>query len=67
MVDVLNSSYDSSRGEQGFDFAIRTPCTPSRWEEFEAEMTVAWEVCDCILKLNLMALPFVNLLDMNEI
>ncbi|KAG5535547.1 hypothetical protein RHGRI_023347 [Rhododendron griersonianum] len=30
-------------GEQGFDFAIRTPCTPSRWEEFEAEMTVAWE------------------------
>jgi len=30
-------------GEHGFDFAIRTPCTPSRWEEFEAEMTVAWE------------------------
>ncbi|XP_057493155.1 suppressor of RPS4-RLD 1 [Actinidia eriantha] len=30
-------------GEHGFDFAIRTPCTPSRWEEFEAEMTAAWE------------------------
>ncbi|XAR57739.1 hypothetical protein NMG60_11025991 [Bertholletia excelsa] len=30
----------------GFDFAIRTPCTPSRWDEFDAEMTVAWEaVC----------------------
>ncbi|KAG1347909.1 suppressor of RPS4-RLD 1 [Cocos nucifera] len=27
----------------GFDFAIRTPCTPSRWEEYSAEMTVAWE------------------------
>ncbi|KAL6993814.1 Suppressor of RPS4-RLD 1 [Sarracenia purpurea var. burkii] len=30
-------------GEHGFDFAIRTPCTPSRWDEFEAEMTAAWE------------------------
>lgn len=29
-------------------------------------MTVAWEVCDSTLKLNLMALPFVNLLDMIE-
>lgn len=32
------------RGERGFDFAIRTPCTPSRWDEFDAEMTMAWEV-----------------------
>ena len=34
------------REERGFDFAIRTPCTPSRWDEFDGEMTVAWEVCD---------------------
>ncbi|XP_020091961.1 suppressor of RPS4-RLD 1 isoform X2 [Ananas comosus] len=27
----------------GFDFAIRTPCTPSRWEEYDAEMAAAWE------------------------
>ncbi|GAB2282676.1 Suppressor of RPS4-RLD 1 [Dionaea muscipula] len=34
-------------GERGYDFAIRTPCTPSRWDEFDAEMTVAWEaVCN---------------------
>lgn len=32
------------RDKIGFDFAIRTPCTPSRWEEYYAEMTVAWEV-----------------------
>lgn len=31
-------------GECGFDFAIRTPCTPARWEDFDAEMTSAWEV-----------------------
>ncbi|XP_059623973.1 suppressor of RPS4-RLD 1 isoform X2 [Cornus florida] len=30
-------------GEHGFDFAIRTPCTPSRWEDFDAEMAMAWE------------------------
>lgn len=30
-------------GEGRFDFAIRTPCTPSRWDEFDAEMTAAWE------------------------
>ncbi|XP_050205125.1 suppressor of RPS4-RLD 1 [Mercurialis annua] len=34
-------------GEHGYDFAIKTPCTPSRWEEFDAEMTMAWEaVCN---------------------
>ncbi|KAL5753095.1 hypothetical protein ACOSP7_023263 [Xanthoceras sorbifolium] len=33
----------SSRGQLGFDFAIRTPCTPSRWDDFDAEMTMAWE------------------------
>ncbi|XWS45190.1 hypothetical protein CRYUN_Cryun15aG0115000 [Craigia yunnanensis] len=31
-------------GERGYDFAIRTPCTPSRWDEFDAEMAMAWEV-----------------------
>ncbi|XP_021735079.1 suppressor of RPS4-RLD 1-like isoform X2 [Chenopodium quinoa] len=30
-------------GERGYDFAIRTPCTPSRWNEFDAEMAMAWE------------------------
>lgn len=30
-------------GESGYDFAIRTPCTPSRWDDFDAEMTMAWE------------------------
>ncbi|KAI4327386.1 hypothetical protein L6164_019855 [Bauhinia variegata] len=34
-------------GERGFDFAIRTPCTPARWEDFDAEMAMAWEaVCN---------------------
>ncbi|CAN0917968.1 Suppressor of RPS4-RLD 1 [Linum grandiflorum] len=34
-------------GERGFDFAIRTPCTPSRWEDFDAEMAMAWDaVCN---------------------
>lgn len=33
------------RGERGFDFAIRTPCTPARWNEFDTEMAMAWEVC----------------------
>ncbi|XP_071739581.1 suppressor of RPS4-RLD 1 [Rutidosis leptorrhynchoides] len=31
-------------GERGFDFAIRTPCTPARWDDYDAEMTSAWEV-----------------------
>ncbi|RZB78431.1 Suppressor of RPS4-RLD 1 [Glycine soja] len=30
-------------GELGFDFAIRTPCTPARWEDYDAEMPMAWE------------------------
>ncbi|XP_062190637.1 suppressor of RPS4-RLD 1-like isoform X2 [Phragmites australis] len=37
-------------GKTGFDFAIRTPCTPSRWEEYDEEMTAAWEnmiFCNC--------------------
>lgn len=38
---LLSYSY---RGESGYDFAIRTPCTPSRWDAFDAEMTMAWEV-----------------------
>ncbi|XP_061340851.1 suppressor of RPS4-RLD 1 isoform X2 [Gastrolobium bilobum] len=31
------------KGKHGFDFAIRTPCTPTRWEDYDAEMTLAWE------------------------
>ncbi|RYQ80817.1 hypothetical protein Ahy_Scaffold1g106965 isoform H [Arachis hypogaea] len=30
-------------GEHGFDFSIRTPCTPARWEDYDAEMAMAWE------------------------
>ncbi|CAM8901012.1 unnamed protein product [Rhodiola kirilowii] len=34
-------------GETGHDVSIRTPFTPSRWNEFDAEMTVAWDaLCD---------------------
>jgi len=32
------------REEHGFDFAIRTPCTPARWEDYDAEMAMAWDV-----------------------
>ncbi|KAF5736201.1 suppressor of RPS4-RLD 1 isoform X1 [Tripterygium wilfordii] len=33
--------------ECGFDFAIRTPCTPSRWDDYDAEMAMAWDaVCN---------------------
>ena len=49
----MDRTFDSSRTEHGFDFAIRTPWTPSRWEEFEAEMTAAWEVSDSTLYYNL--------------
>ncbi|CAN7068427.1 unnamed protein product [Brassica oleracea var. botrytis] len=31
-------------GSLGYDFAIRTPCTPARWSDFDEEMTSAWEV-----------------------
>ncbi|XP_052195402.1 suppressor of RPS4-RLD 1 isoform X2 [Diospyros lotus] len=30
-------------GDHGYDFAIRTPCTPSRWGDFDTEMAMAWE------------------------
>ncbi|KAL1536496.1 suppressor of RPS4-RLD 1-like [Salvia divinorum] len=31
----------------GYDFAVKTPCTPSRWDDFEMEMVSAWEaLCD---------------------
>ncbi|KAM1174936.1 hypothetical protein ACFX19_027996 [Malus domestica] len=34
-------------GENKYEFAIRTPCTPSRWDEFDAEMAKAWEaICN---------------------
>ncbi|KAM1073773.1 hypothetical protein TB2_018419 [Malus domestica] len=34
-------------GENKYDFAIRTPCTPSRWDEFDAEVAKAWEaICN---------------------
>lgn len=46
-------------GERGFDFAIRTPCTPSRWEEFDAEMTMAWErICNAYCGENYGSMDF---------
>lgn len=34
-------------GEHGYDFTIRTPSTPSRWDEFDAEISLAWDaLCD---------------------
>nr|GLL26427.1 suppressor of RPS4-RLD 1 [Ipomoea trifida] len=34
-------------GEVGYDFSIRTPSTPARWDAFDTEMTSAWEaLCD---------------------
>lgn len=31
------------KGEKAFDFSIRTPCTPQRWADYNAEMAAAWE------------------------
>jgi hypothetical protein len=30
---------------KGFEFSIRTPGTPSRWDDFEEEMVAAWDEC----------------------
>ncbi|XVE87036.1 hypothetical protein DITRI_Ditri18aG0083600 [Diplodiscus trichospermus] len=30
-------------GQCGYDFVIRTPCTPSRWEKFDTETAMAWK------------------------
>ncbi|XP_068656156.1 suppressor of RPS4-RLD 1 isoform X2 [Aristolochia californica] len=30
-------------GERGYDFAIRTPCTPARWDDYDTEMALSWE------------------------
>lgn len=32
------------RDPDGYDFTIRTPCTPDRWREYDAEMREAWLV-----------------------
>jgi len=32
------------RGTKGYDFSIRTPGTPSRWADYDAEMAAAWQV-----------------------
>lgn len=32
---------------QGFDFSIRTPGTPLRWEDYDVELSAAWQaLCD---------------------
>ncbi|KAK7263223.1 hypothetical protein RJT34_30810 [Clitoria ternatea] len=51
------------KGEHSFDFAIRTPCTPARWEDFDAEMVGAWEtLCDAFCGENYGSADF-NALD----
>mmetsp|Transcript_120516 Transcript_120516/g.341538 ORF Transcript_120516/g.341538 Transcript_120516/m.341538 type:complete len:735 (-) Transcript_120516:101-2305(-) len=37
---------------RGHEFSIRTPCTPARWDDFEAEMTAAWK--DCVGQVRLL-------------
>jgi hypothetical protein len=35
------------QGTYGYDFSIRTPGTPSRWADYDAEMAAAWQaLCD---------------------
>ncbi|KAG0562763.1 hypothetical protein KC19_9G169700 [Ceratodon purpureus] len=35
------------QGTKGFDFSIRTPGTPPRWADYDAEMAAAWQaLCD---------------------
>ncbi|CAA0841016.1 Suppressor of RPS4-RLD 1 [Striga hermonthica] len=37
----------SKKDQVGYDFVIKTPCSRSRWDDFEFEMTSAWEaLCD---------------------
>ncbi|KAL8476980.1 hypothetical protein ACS0TY_029326 [Phlomoides rotata] len=46
----------------GYDFAIKTPCTPSRWDDFDVEMTSAWEaLCDAYCGENYGTTDFVEL------
>jgi len=33
------------RDTKGYDFSIRTPGTPARWADYDAEMAAAWQVC----------------------
>ncbi|WVZ24465.1 hypothetical protein V8G54_003009 [Vigna mungo] len=49
-------------GEHGFDFAIRTPSTPARWEDFDEEMAVAWDtICKAYCGENYGSTDFDNL------
>lgn len=48
------------RRESGYDFAIRTPCTPARWNDFDTEMSLSWEVCHSF-SLKLKSLLVLNL------
>ncbi|XP_056865617.1 suppressor of RPS4-RLD 1-like isoform X1 [Raphanus sativus] len=41
--DIDGTWIQCSRGRLGYDFAIRTSCTPARWSDFNEEMTSAWE------------------------
>ncbi|EFA81504.1 tetratricopeptide-like helical domain-containing protein [Heterostelium album PN500] len=37
---------------EGYEFAIRTPCTPERWQLYDQEMTHIWnELCSSVYKL----------------
>ncbi|KAJ4760063.1 Tetratricopeptide repeat protein 13 [Rhynchospora pubera] len=47
----------------GFDFAIRTPCTPSRWEEYDEEIAFAWEALCVAYSGDLFASHDLNMLN----
>jgi hypothetical protein len=53
-------------GKTGFDFAIRTPCTPSRWEEYDEEMSAAWEVQLDLLYCNFVGYGLLSLHGIGE-
>lgn len=59
VVTPCNSSHEEGKvldgtrltlqkqGMKGFDFSIRTPGTPARWADYDAELAAAWQaLCD---------------------
>ncbi|GAM26964.1 hypothetical protein SAMD00019534_101390 [Acytostelium subglobosum LB1] len=37
---------------EGYEFAIRTPCTPQRWKDYDEEMTLAWnDLCSKVYQM----------------
>lgn len=66
LLSCLLVSWWHRRGKTGFDFAIRTPCTPSRWEEYDEEMSAAWEVQLDLLYCNFVGYGLLSLHGIGE-